>query len=60
MTKRRYLRRSIQTTLEAITFLIVGFLCMLEDFSLSFVPVLFALCGVLILNALVLNKYGRY
>jgi len=60
MTKRRYLRRSIQTTIEAISFLIVGFLCMLEDFSLSFVPVLLVLCGVLGLNTLVLNKYGRY
>jgi hypothetical protein len=60
MTKRRYLRRSIQTTIEAISFLIVGFLCMLEDFSLSFVPVLFTLCGVLGVNAYVLNKYGKY
>ena len=59
MTKRRYLRRSIQTTIEAITFLLVAFLCMLEDFTLSFVPVLMVILAVLVFNTLVLAKYGR-
>lgn len=58
--KKRYLRKSIQTTLEVVSFLLVGFLCMLDNFTLSFVPVLLCICAVLLLNLCILNKYAKY
>jgi len=60
MTKTRHLRPFIQITLEVITFIIVMFFCMLADFSLSFVPVLLVLMATVIINALILSKYGKY
>ena len=58
--KKRYLRKSIQTTLEVVSFLLVSFLCMLDNFTLSFVPVLLCICTVLLLNLCILNKYAKY
>lgn len=58
--KKRYLRKSIQTTLEVVTFLLVAFLCMVEDFSLSFIPVLLLVCAVTLCNICILNKYAKY
>ena len=58
--KKRYLRKSIQTTLEAVSFLLVSFLCMLDNFTLSFVPVVLSICAILLLNLCILNKYAKY
>mgnify|MGYP006908814886 CR=1 FL=1 len=60
MTKTRHLRKSIQTILEVITFIIVSFFCMLADFSLSFVPVLLVLIAIVVINTLILSNYGKY
>ena len=57
--KKRYLRRSIQTVLEIITFTLVAFLCMLSDFTIEFIPTLLVILAVLVANAYVLVKYSR-
>jgi len=58
--KKRYLRKSVQTVIETVSFLLLGFLCMLDNFTLSFVPVLLCICAVLLLNLCILNKYAKY
>lgn len=57
--KKRYLRRSIQTALETVTFTLVAFLCMLSDFTVEFIPTLLVILAVLVANAYVLVKYSR-
>lgn len=57
--KTRHLRKGIQTTLEAITMLLIMFFGMLEDFDLSFAPILLVLLAILVLNTYVLVKYGK-
>lgn len=58
--KRRYLRKSIQTTLEIVTFILVAFVCMIDDFELRFIPTLLAILVVIVTNTFVLNKYAKY
>lgn len=57
--KKRYLRTSIQRTIEVVTFAIVGFLCMLEDFTIEFIPTLLVVLAVAMANTYVLVKYGK-
>jgi len=62
MVKRRTLRPWIQTVLELVTFLIIGFFCSLYDFkpSLRNILVFIGLAAIMILNTVLLKKYGRY
>ncbi len=57
--KKRYLRRPIQTVLEAITFLLVMFVAMIDDFTMEFLPTMLTILVVLALNTYVLARYSR-
>lgn len=57
--KKRYLRTSIQRTIEVVTFSLVAFLCMIDDFTVEFLPTMLVLLTVLALNTYVLVRYSR-
>lgn len=57
--KKRYLRRSIQTALETVTFLLVMFVAMIDDFTMEFLPTMLTIVVVLALNTYVLARYSR-
>ena len=57
--KKRYLRRPIQTVLETVTFLLVMFVAMIDDFTMEFLPTMLTITVVLALNTYVLARYSR-
>lgn len=59
--KKRYLRPSIEKALTLITMIMFMLLVMLDDFEVSFFSIAFIFCwvGVIILNMLILRRWGR-
>jgi len=57
--KRRFLRPSIQLTIETVSILILFFLACVNDFSLKSIPFLILISFILILNGIILKKYGK-
>ena len=57
--KRRFLRPSIQLTIESVSIFTLVFLACINDFSLESIPFLILISFILILNSIILKKYGK-
>ena len=59
--KKRYLRPSIEKALTLITMIMFMLLVMLDDFEVSFFSIafIFGWVGIIILNILILHRWGR-
>lgn len=57
--KRRFLRPSIQLIIETLSIFILVFLACVNDFSLKSIPFLILISFILILNGIILKKYGK-
>lgn len=57
--KKRFLRPSIQSAIESFSIFILVFLACINDFSLKSIPFLILISFILILNSIILKKYGK-
>lgn len=56
---KRKLRPSIEKALMIIELLLIAFVAMINDFEMSFLPVMVALTVILAVNGYVLIKWGH-
>ena len=61
MKKKRFLRKSIETTMATIMSLIMLFLVMLDDFTINSrtILILLGMITIVIFNFYILTNYGR-
>ena len=57
--KKRHLRKGIENALLFITIVLFIFIATIDDMSMSFIPTYLVLVVVLIINIMILKKYGR-
>lgn len=57
--KNRRLKGWVQTTLEVVALLSLGFICSIAGFEISALPLIVLVVAILGLSLNVLDKYGR-
>lgn len=57
--KKRYLRSGVEHFLCATTALIMLLILMIDSFELKAIPVLLLMMSIVIVNLLILKKYGK-
>lgn len=58
--KRRYLRNSIETALEAILFAMLFFVASITEITIKFIPILLLILMLMVFIFVILKKYGRH
>lgn len=58
-TKKTYLKKGLEKFLIGVNAIIICFTCMIEDFNFIGFLILLGLLVVLVVNALIISKWGR-